>query len=75
MDGLAATRAIRRYEQSRPDRPRTPIVMLSANAMSQHRLDALAAGADLHVAKPVTAEMLIAGIGGAGHQARRHATW
>jgi len=63
MDGLAATRAIRRYEQSCPGRPRTPIVMLSANAMSQHRLDALAAGADLHVAKPVTAESLIAGIG------------
>jgi PAS domain S-box-containing protein len=63
MDGLAATRAIRRYQQTLPDHPRTPIVMLSANAMSQHRLDALAAGADLHVAKPVTAETLIAGIG------------
>jgi CheY-like chemotaxis protein len=63
MDGLAATRAIRRNEQSRPDRPRTPIVMLSANAMAQHRLEALAAGADLHIAKPVTATALIAGIG------------
>ena len=63
MDGLAATRAIRRVEQDRPDRPRTPIVMLSANAMAQHRFDALDAGADLHVAKPVTAKALIAGIG------------
>jgi PAS domain S-box-containing protein len=63
MDGLAATRAIRRDETRRPDQPRTPIVMLSANAMSQHRLDALAAGADLHVAKPVTAAALVAGIG------------
>jgi len=62
MDGLAATRAIRRYEQTRPERPRTPIVMLSANAMSQHRLEALSAGADLHIAKPVTAESLIAGV-------------
>ena len=61
MDGLAATRAIRHYEHGR--RPRTPIVMLSANAMSQHRLDALAAGADLHIAKPVTAAALVAGIG------------
>ena len=59
MDGLAATRAIRLEERGF----RTPIVMLSANAMSQHRLDALAAGADLHIAKPVTAAALIAGIG------------
>jgi len=44
MDGLAATRAIRRHEESCAGRPRTPIVMLSANAMSHHRLDALAAG-------------------------------
>ena len=59
MDGLAATRAIRRDEGAGP---RTPIIMLSANAMSQHRLDALAAGADLHIAKPVTAATLVAGI-------------
>jgi PAS domain S-box-containing protein len=60
MDGLAATRAIRREESA--ERPRTPIVMLSANAMAQHRLDALAAGADLHLPKPITAATLIAGI-------------
>jgi PAS domain S-box-containing protein len=58
MDGLAATRAIRREEAGR----RTPIVMLSANAMSHHRLEAMTAGADLHVAKPVTAEALISGV-------------
>jgi PAS domain S-box-containing protein len=62
MDGLAATRAIRCEEARRPDRPHTPIVMLSANAMAQHRIDALNAGADLHVAKPVTAESLIVGV-------------
>ena len=62
MDGLAATRAIRRSEQERPGRAPVPIVMLSANAMAQHRLDALAAGADLHLAKPVTAAALVAGI-------------
>ncbi|MBI1199595.1 MAG: response regulator [Phenylobacterium sp.] len=62
MDGLAATRLIRRLEAERPNRPRTPIVMLSANAMAQHRLDAAAAGADLHIPKPVTAASLIAGL-------------
>ena len=59
MDGLTATRAIRAAERGGP---RTPIVMLSANAMAEHRYEALAAGADLHVAKPVTAASLLAGI-------------
>ena len=60
MDGLAATRAIRTLEAAGPFR--TPIVMLSANAMRQHRLDAEAAGADLHLAKPITAATLIRGM-------------
>ncbi len=62
MDGLAATRALRRLEAERPGRPRTAVIMLSANAMRQHRLEAEAAGADLHVPKPVTAQRLIEGI-------------
>ncbi|WP_395444483.1 ATP-binding protein [Caulobacter sp. UC70_42] len=60
MDGLAATRAIRGLEA--PGR-RTPIIMLSANAMAGHRQDALLAGADLHVAKPITVAALLDGIG------------
>jgi PAS domain S-box-containing protein len=59
MDGLTATREIRLAEQGGA---RTPIIMLSANAMAEHRYEALAAGADLHVAKPVTAASLLAGI-------------
>ncbi len=62
MDGLTATRAIRAFEASRPHRPRTPVVMLSANAMAEHRADSFAAGADTHVAKPITAASLLAGI-------------
>ena len=62
MDGLAATRAIRRYEREHPGRAPAPIVMLSANAMAQHRLDALAAGANHHIAKPITPDSLLAGI-------------
>ena len=54
MDGLAATRAIRDFEAARPNRRRTPIVMLSANAMRQHVDEAIAAGADFHLAKPVS---------------------
>ena len=54
MDGLAATRAIRDFETAHPSRRRTPIVMLSANAMRQHVDEAIAAGADFHLAKPVS---------------------
>ncbi|MCA3695370.1 ATP-binding protein [Aquidulcibacter sp.] len=52
-DGLAATREIRALEAKTGAKP-TPIIMLTANAGENHRRDALAAGADLHVAKPVT---------------------
>jgi CheY-like chemotaxis protein len=62
MDGLSATRAIRAHEAAHSSQRRTPVIMLSANAMEQHRQEALEAGADLHVAKPITAISLIAGI-------------
>ena len=62
MDGLAATRALRRLEAEHPGRVRAAVIMLSANAMRQHRLEAEAAGADLHVPKPVTAQRLVEGI-------------
>ena len=61
MDGLTATMAIR-DEEHRRGGPRTPIIMLSANAMTQHRRDAMAAGADHHIAKPITAHLLMDGI-------------
>jgi PAS domain S-box-containing protein len=61
MDGLAATRAIRDYEATLPERRRTPIIMLSANAMRQHVDEAIASGADFHLAKPVS----LAGLRGA----------
>lgn len=59
MDGLTATRAIRAVEAARRATPRTPILMLSANAMAEHRDAARDAGADLHVAKPITAAGLL----------------
>ena len=61
MDGLTATRAIRAMEAERGLTP-TPIVMLSANAMAEHQAEALMAGANIHVAKPITAASLFAGI-------------
>ncbi len=58
MDGLASIRLIRSHEQER-GWPRTPIAVLSANSMPEHVEASLAAGADLHLAKPITAPGLL----------------
>jgi signal transduction histidine kinase len=61
MDGLAATRMIRRDEQERGLK-RTPIIMLTANAMPEHVEAALTAGADWHMPKPVNPDRLLAAV-------------
>ena len=61
MDGLTAIKAIRRMELE-DGRPRTPIAIVSANAMAEHRKASLASGADMHVAKPFSPDTLIAEI-------------
>jgi CheY-like chemotaxis protein len=57
MDGPSATRRIRELERL-TGRARTPIIALTANAMSHHVADYLAAGMDDHVAKPIEASRL-----------------
>ena len=52
MDGIDAARAIRQAE-AEGGRPRTPIVALTANALSHQVEEYLAAGMDGHVAKPI----------------------
>ena len=58
MDGLTATREIRLHEATMGT-ARTPVVMLTANALAEHILAAEAAGADLHLAKPFDAAELL----------------
>ncbi|MET0294291.1 MAG: response regulator, partial [Phenylobacterium sp.] len=61
MDGIAAARAIRAAEtQNR--RPRTPIVALTANALSHQVEEYLAAGMDGHISKPIEIAKLYDGI-------------
>ena len=62
MDGLAATRALRAQETARGETAPVPVIMLSANALAEHRLKAVKAGADRHLAKPITASTLIGAI-------------
>ena len=52
MDGIAAAKAIRAAEQSE-QRPRTPILALTANALVHQVEEYLAAGMDGHIAKPI----------------------
>jgi two-component system, sensor histidine kinase len=68
MDGLAATAAIRRLEAER-GRARTPIIALTANAMSHQIQEYLAAGMDGHVAKPISAAALYAALSDLGDPA------
>jgi len=57
MDGPTATGLIRTRERSE-GRPRTPIVALTANAMSHQIAEYLQSGMDAFVAKPIEAQRL-----------------
>jgi CheY-like chemotaxis protein/anti-sigma regulatory factor (Ser/Thr protein kinase) len=61
MDGLTAAKAIRQAEADM-GRARTPIIALTANAMSHQIQQCLAAGMDGHVAKPIEAARLFAAL-------------
>ena len=61
MDGLDATRAIRRRRRS-ATRAR-PIIAMTANAMAGDREMCIEAGMDGYVAKPVKKDALFAEVG------------
>jgi len=61
MDGPTATRRIRELERLRGG-ARTPIIALTANAMSHHEQEYLGAGMDLLVAKPIKLAELFAAL-------------
>jgi CheY-like chemotaxis protein len=52
MDGISAARAIRAAE-AKENRPRTPILALTANALVHQIEEYMAAGMDGHVSKPI----------------------
>ncbi len=61
LDGVAAVREIRAREAAE-GRRRTPVIALTANAMTHQVDELLAAGMDLHVAKPIDAARLFRAI-------------
>ena len=63
MDGYEATRAIRDWEKRHGQSP-TPIIALTAHALSEHKKTSLKAGCNAHIVKPVKKAALIATIHG-----------
>jgi signal transduction histidine kinase/CheY-like chemotaxis protein len=63
MDGLEATRLIRRHEAASPGSQHIPIIALTADAIAGDREKCLAAGMDDYVTKPINARDLFAAIG------------
>jgi CheY-like chemotaxis protein len=73
MDGPTATRLIRERERQ-TGRARTPIVALTANAMTHQIAAYVAAGMDDHVAKPIEAARLFSALEHALRQTEPAAT-
>jgi PAS domain S-box-containing protein len=61
MDGLAATRTIRTWEQAN-DRPPTPIIALTASALKGDRETCMAAGCTAYLTKPIKQDVLLQAI-------------
>jgi signal transduction histidine kinase/HAMP domain-containing protein/DNA-binding NarL/FixJ family response regulator len=61
MDGLTATRAIRKWEQAN-HRPPTPIIALTASALKGDQEKCVAAGCTAYLAKPIKQEVLLQAI-------------
>jgi signal transduction histidine kinase/CheY-like chemotaxis protein len=61
LDGLSATSQLRAWEREQ-GLPRTPVIMLTANALDEHIKSSHDAGADLHLSKPIHAQALIESI-------------
>ncbi|MBN9480154.1 MAG: response regulator [Bordetella sp.] len=73
MDGLTATAEIRAHERRTGAAP-TPILMLTANAMSEHVEAGRRAGADGHLTKPLSAAGLARAVAEALDRAADQAT-
>ena len=58
MDGYAATRAIRQWEQKKGCQPLT-IMALSAHVSSDRRQESIAVGCDAHLTKPIRKQALL----------------
>ncbi len=57
MDGYQATKLIRQFADE--EKANIPIVAMTANAFEEDKRDAIAAGMDGHIAKPIQVDKLL----------------
>jgi CheY-like chemotaxis protein len=62
MDGIQATKVIRKYEEQPATRRHIPIVAMTAHAMKGDREECLEAGMDDYVTKPIKRELVFESI-------------
>ena len=70
MDGYKATQAIRHLPDK--DKARIPIIAMTANAFEEDKRDAIAAGMDGHIAKPIQVDKLLSMLAGIIRQQETH---
>jgi CheY-like chemotaxis protein len=58
MDGMEATREIRKWEEARKQVPSIPIIAMTAHAMKGDRERCLESGMDGYIAKPIKRELV-----------------
>ena len=73
MDGYKATQAIRHLPDK--DKARIPIIAMTANAFEEDKRDAIAAGMDGHIAKPIQVDKLLSMLAGIIRQPETHRSW
>ncbi len=69
MDGLSATRELRRIEREDGQRQRTPVIALTANAFDADAQLSLDAGCDAHLTKPISQADLLEALARYGRKA------
>ena len=60
MNGYEATRAIRKLEDKKL--AGIPIIAMSANALEEDKKESLRAGMDMHLAKPIEMDKVLAAL-------------
>ena len=73
MNGYKATQAIRNLPDK--DKACIPIIAMTANAFEEDKRDAIAAGMDGHIAKPIQIDKLLSMLAGIIRQPETHRSW
>ena len=73
MDGYKAAQVIRHLPDK--DKASIPVIAMTANAFEEDKRDAIAAGMDGHIAKPIQVDKLLSMLAGIIRQQETHRSW